>query len=72
MVHYGKYRTKSWSQLTREFADRMMDTCAYEISCGRETPKGAHDFMIHTLQNSYRNPLILKRAAKRIGRKWKY
>ena len=72
MVHYGKYRTKSWSQLAREFADRMMEGCEYEVMKGRETYEGAHKFMITTLQSSYRNPLIISRAAKRIGRKWKH
>ena len=71
MIHYGKVNTRvgSWSHYARKFADRLIESATYEIEAGRQTPEEARIFVTETLQNTRRNPLIVKRAAKRLHRK---
>ena len=72
MIHYGKVSTRvgSWSHYARKLADRLIESATYEIEAGRSTPEEVRIFVTETLQNTRRNPLIVKRAAKRLHRKW--
>ena len=75
MRHYGKYakyqRPKSWSVIARNYADRMINNCEYEITAGRITREDAQNFMQRTISNSVYSSRqwMLKRAAKRLHRK---
>lgn len=59
-----QYRPPSWSVQAREFADCLI--------AGYTRASEPEDYKVqikYSLQNSYRNSLIIKRAAKRLHRK---
>jgi len=76
MIHYGRNypkqgRPKSWSQVARNYADRMMDSAAYSVAKGDKTREEASKWMQKTISYSVYSSRswMLKRAAKRMHRK---
>lgn len=77
------YRPKSWSQQARDLADRMYKQYKealeepeefyptyFDPSIGTYKVVGTHNRQLYfgVIQNSYRDPIITQRAAKRFGR----
>ena len=72
MIHYGKYpHPKSWTQIARDYADRMIASAEYEIAAGRTTREEASKWMQKTISNSVymSRSWMMRRAAKRLHRK---
>ena len=63
------YRPKSWSAQARKFADSVYDSGVWMVEHGEWTEEQRCQEMIKSFQQSYRNKLIIYRAAKRAHRK---
>ena len=60
MIHYNGFRTHSWSQSARTICDRTIQS----VNNGYITIEEAREYL-HGLT---RNPIIVKRACKRLGK----
>jgi len=66
-----KYRPRSWSAQAREYADAIYEAGLWMVAFGEWTEEQRKRELIVNLQSSYRHPLIVYRAAKRLHRKEK-
>lgn len=70
MLHYKTIHPRSWSEIARFRADRMIESSEFEIHAGRSTKEEAQKWMLRKMGNSvYTSNIWTKRAAKRLHRK---
>lgn len=65
------FRPCSWSAQARTFADAMYESGLWMVAHNEWNEEQRKRALIEHLQNSYRNKIIIYRAAKRLYRKEK-
>ena len=63
------YHPNSWSAQARSFANNIYESGIWMVEHGEWTEAQRRQEMIKSFQQSYRNKLIVYRAAKRAHRK---
>ena len=63
------YRPRSWSEQARTYANAMYESGVWMIENGEWTEEQRKKEQLINLQSSYRNKLVIYRAAKRLHRK---